>query len=201
LCRALIDSRLKIVWWSNTRVDTDDPGLFDLMGKAGCRMLSIGGESGSPDMLKGMLKGTVAGQLERTVKRTRKAGIDSVVYYIFGLPGETGRSVGETIAAAKRAGPDYVEFYPAVPYPGTDFYDQVRREGRILSGDWSLYHYGEFVVDIPGVSPEAMRARIRRAYRAFYFRPRYAWTMARKLRHPASFLNLVRFGWGYLKSL
>ena len=83
LCRALIEARLKIVWWSNTRVDTTDPGLFALMRKAGCRMLSIGGESGSPDMLKAMRKGTLAVQLDRTVKMMRKAGIDSVVYYIF----------------------------------------------------------------------------------------------------------------------
>jgi len=68
-------------------------------------------------MLKAMRKGTIAGQLDRTIKMMRKAGIDSVVYYIFGLPGETERSIGETVAAAKRAGPDYVEFYPAVPYP------------------------------------------------------------------------------------
>jgi anaerobic magnesium-protoporphyrin IX monomethyl ester cyclase len=201
LCRALIDARLKIIWWSNTRVDTTDPGLFALMRKAGCRMLSIGGESGCPDMLKAMRKGAIAGQLDRTVKMLRKAGIDSVVYYIFGLPGETERSVGETVAASKRAGPDYVEFYPAVPYPGTVFFEQARRENRILSDDWSLYHYGEFVVDVPGLPPDIMRARIRKAYRSFYLRPRYAWTMARKLRHPASFLNLVRFGWGYLKSL
>jgi anaerobic magnesium-protoporphyrin IX monomethyl ester cyclase len=131
----------------------------------------------------------------------RKAGLDSVVYYIFGLPGETDASVRETVAAAKRAGPDYAEFYPAVPYPGTEFYDRLRREGRILSDDWSLYHYGEFVVDAPGFPPERMRTLIRQAYRAFYLRPRYAFTLIRKLRRPASFLNLVRFGWGYLKSL
>ncbi len=201
LCRALLDSRLKIVWWSNTRADTDDPGLFALMKEAGCRMLSIGGESGSAEMLKSMRKGALAGQLARTVRLLRKAGIDSVVYYIFGLPGETEGSLRETVAGAKRAGPDYVEFYPAVPYPGTEFYDRLRREGRILSDDWPLYHYGEFVVDAPDFPPERMRARLRRAYRSFYFRPRYAWTMVRKLRRPASFLNLVRFGWSYFKSL
>jgi anaerobic magnesium-protoporphyrin IX monomethyl ester cyclase len=201
LCRALIDSGLKIVWWSNTRVDTMDPGLFALMRKAGCRMLSIGGESGSAEMLKSMRKGALTPQVARTVRMMRKAGLDSVVYYIFGLPGETDASVRETIAAAKRAGPDYAEFYPAVPYPGTEFHDRLRREGRILSEDWSLYHYGEFVVDAPGFTPERMRALIRQAYRAFYLRPRYAFTLIRKLRRPASFLNLVRFGWGYLKSL
>ena len=201
LCRTLVESGLKIVWWSNTRVDTADPELFALMKKAGCRMLSIGGESGSAEMLKDMRKGALSGQLERTVRMLRKAGIDSIVYYIFGLPGETEGRIRETIAAAKRANPDYVEFYPAVPYPGTEFYDRLRREGRVLNDDWSLYHYGDFVVDTPGFTPELMRARIRRAYRSFYLRPRYAFTLFRKLRRPASFLNLVRFGWGYLKTL
>jgi hypothetical protein len=46
-----------------------------------------------------------------------------------------------------------------------------------------------------------MRNRLKQAYRGFYLRPAYGRTMARKLRHPGSFLNLVRFGWGYLKTL
>ena len=47
LCKKIIDSGLKITWSSNTRADTMDDEMAKMMYKSGCRLVSIGVESGS----------------------------------------------------------------------------------------------------------------------------------------------------------
>jgi anaerobic magnesium-protoporphyrin IX monomethyl ester cyclase len=201
LCRSIIDADLDIVWWSNTRVDKPDREMFSLMKKAGCFMLSIGGESGSPDILKRMKKGTRIEDIQRMVRLLRKAGIDSLVYFLVGLPGETKQTIQETVRFARKVNSDYVEFYPATPYPGTEFYEIAAKEGMISKLDWSDYQYNEFVVEIPGVDAQNIKGVIKAAYRKFYFRPRYAVVLLKKIIRPAEFLRLLKFGWGYFRKL
>lgn len=52
LCQAIIDSGLKITWSANTRADTADLEMAKMMYKSGCRLVSIGVESGSQEMLE-----------------------------------------------------------------------------------------------------------------------------------------------------
>ena len=91
------------------------------MRDAGCFMLSIGGESGNTQILKTIKKGTKPEYIRDTVELLRKVGISSLVYFLIGLPGETRETIQETVDFAKQINPDYVEFYPATPYPGTEF--------------------------------------------------------------------------------
>lgn len=56
LCQAIIDSGLKITWSANTRADTADYEMAKIMYKSGCRLVSIGVESGSQYMLEKMGK-------------------------------------------------------------------------------------------------------------------------------------------------
>jgi radical SAM superfamily enzyme YgiQ (UPF0313 family) len=201
LCRAIIDARLDIRWWSNTRVDKRDEEMFRLMKKAGAVMLSIGGESGSLEVLKRMRKAARPEFTRETVRLLRRAGIDSVVYFLFGLPGETKNTIRETIEFAKSINPDFVEFYPATPYPGTEFHDIAEKEGLISRNEWSDYHYGEIVVERPGLDAAELRRQIKRGYWEFYLRPRYAWVLLRRLRRPRDFGRLVRFGLGYIAAV
>ena len=54
LCRKIIESGLKITWSANTRADTADFEMAQMMYKSGCRLVSIGVESGSQYMLDKM---------------------------------------------------------------------------------------------------------------------------------------------------
>ena len=49
-----------------------------------------------------------------------------------------------TVKYAVELDPDFANFYPAVPYPGTALYDKVRKEGLLPDGadaDWSKMEY------------------------------------------------------------
>lgn len=201
LCRAMIERRLRVTWWTNTRADCLDEEMYRLMRKAGCCMLSIGGESGNAEMLKRMGKGTRPEHIRDTVRLLRRARINSLVYFLIGLPGETRETIEETVRFATQISPDYVEFYPATPYPGTRFYDMAVSAGLIATRDWERYMCGgrEFVVTIPGMTEDELDATLLRAYRRFYLRPAYVWRLARRAMHPVEFWHLMSFGLGYAR--
>ena len=59
----------------------------------------------------------------------RAAGIRSFAFFILGYPGDTPASLERTIDYAIELDPDFANFYPAVPYPGTELHAKAKREG------------------------------------------------------------------------
>ena len=57
LCQLMIDEKIDLHWTSNSRVDYVDEEMLTLMGKAGCRLISWGIESGNEQILKHARKG------------------------------------------------------------------------------------------------------------------------------------------------
>jgi radical SAM superfamily enzyme YgiQ (UPF0313 family) len=201
LCLGILERGLKIRWWSNTRADVLDGELYRLMARAGCFMLSIGGESGSPEILQRANKNLDPGQVKRTVAMLRQADIISLVYFLIGLTGETRETIRATLDFARAAGPDYVEFYPATPYPGTPFLRQAEAEGRITVRDHDQYECGGtcFVLGVEGMTQHELAAALRRAYLRYYLRPSYLPILFRRLRSPREFAKLIRFGLSYFR--
>ncbi|MDI7276312.1 MAG: radical SAM protein, partial [Anaerolineae bacterium] len=89
LCRLMLAEGLRLRWSCNSRPDTVDDGLLQLMGRAGCRRITWAIESASDALLWRNGKGTRADEIERTVGWARAAGIESWGSFILGLPGET----------------------------------------------------------------------------------------------------------------
>ncbi|HHT9126296.1 MAG TPA: B12-binding domain-containing radical SAM protein [Candidatus Brocadiia bacterium] len=203
ICKGIIQRNLKITWWSNTRVDVLDREMFEWMKKSGCFMLSIGGESGNQDILNRMKKRAQLSQIKNTIKMLREVGILSLVYFLIGLPGESRSTIKDTVDFAKQINPDYVEFYPATPYPGTEFYEIAKKENMITTDDWSLYECGgiRFVVRVPGVSHEELECILQDAYKEFYYRTPYLLLLLKRMTNPVEFLRLCRFGLTYFKRL
>ena len=201
LCSAIIKRDIKITWWTNTRVDKCDVEMYQLMKKAGCYMLSIGGESGNMNILRTIKKGTNPKDIKETVRILRKVGINSLVYFLIGLPGETRETVQETCKLAKEINPDYVEFYPATPYPGTEFFNIAERENLIEDRCWDNYMCGgnRFVVKIPGIKQKELNKVLRNAYKKFYLRPAYSLILLKRIIKPIEFFRLLHFGIRYFK--
>ncbi|MBD9222787.1 radical SAM protein, partial [bacterium] len=100
LCQKIIESGLKITWSSNTRADTMDDEMAKMMYKSGCRLVSIGVESGSQKMLDNIGKKITLDDIRNTVKILKKNKIKIYNYFVIGLPWETEETVEETIKFA-----------------------------------------------------------------------------------------------------
>jgi radical SAM superfamily enzyme YgiQ (UPF0313 family) len=117
LCRAL--EPLALPWCCQTRVDQVDPEMLAAMAKAGCRLVHFGIESGAPEVLARTGKGITLAQARSAILRSRRSGIRTAAFFLFGLPGETETDRRRTIRAALDLDPDWASFHVAAPYPGT----------------------------------------------------------------------------------
>jgi hypothetical protein len=85
-----------------------------------------------------------------------------------------------TVDYAIELDPDFANFYPAVPYPGTALWDKCVREGLIdaANADWSKMEYSYYLLRGRGLDERVVMTAINRAKRRFFLRPSY---MARHL--------------------
>ena len=200
LCEAL--EPLGISWAANSRVDTIDEGLAEAMRRAGCWMVSFGIESGDQAILDGAGKGAEVVQSAEAVRVSKGAVLKVAGHFVLGLPGETRESLDKTLSLARRLPIDFVQFYCAVPFPGSRLYERARAEGWLGNDDFSRYRQDLSVLSLPGLSPDEVALYRQRAYREFYLKPRVALgalslLSPRFIRHYAS--GLVRFlGWSRL---
>jgi len=175
ICDLIIHKKLKIRWACSNgiRVDTIDYELLRKMREAGCYRIALGVESGSERILQAIGKATSREKISQAFKDCRRAGIITVGFFMLGNYGEDEETMLETIRFAKALNPDYAQFAIAVPYPGTTYYDIIKKEGRFISQDWS--DYGIFdhqvVFEIGRLSPELLLRMYRRAYQEFYLDP------------------------------
>jgi radical SAM superfamily enzyme YgiQ (UPF0313 family) len=173
-CEELIARRLKVKWFGNARADNlTDPRFVQLLKQSGCWMLSMGIESASDDIRKDMLKRLEREKIHVAFTNLRKAGIRSFAFFIYGYPGDTPESMELTTDYALELDPDFANFYPAVPYPGTELYDKVRREGLLPVEDWSRMEYSYYLLSGNGIDADMVMSAIRRARQRFLLRPRY----------------------------
>jgi radical SAM superfamily enzyme YgiQ (UPF0313 family) len=105
----------------------------------------------------------------------RSAGIKSFAFFIFGYPGETLETMDLTTKYAIELDPDFANFYPAVPYPGTALYDKALREGWLKpeDADWTRMEYSYYLLRGNGLDEHVVMDAINRAKRRFFLRPSY----------------------------
>lgn len=190
-CDELIARKLPIRWFGNARADNlTDPAFVKRLREAGCWMLALGIETESEDMRKDMMKRLEGKKIRAALANMRAAGIRSFGFFILGYPGETPASLNRTIAYAVELDPDFANFYPAVPYPGTDLYEKARREGLLASEDWTRMEYSYYLLRGNGLDEPAVMGAINRAKRRFYLRPSYL------ARHAGDIARLAMTKWG-----
>lgn len=98
LCELIQSESLKIRWDGMAQVRPEmDVKYFKKMKEAGCVLLNYGVESGSRKVLGKMGKGYTPDQTRKVIKDTHAAGIDVVVNFIVGFPGETEEDFKKTL--------------------------------------------------------------------------------------------------------
>ena len=176
-CDELIARKLPIQWFANARADNlTDPAFVHRLKRAGCWMLALGIETDSDEVRKDMVKRLERQKIEMAFRNMRAAGIKSFAFFIFGYPGETLETMERTVKYAVELDPDFANFYPAVPYPGTALYDKVRKEGLLPDGadaDWSKMEYSYYLLNGNGLNGAVVMDAINRAKRRFFLRPAY----------------------------
>jgi len=137
ICRAIIDSGLKVKWHCDSRIDYfdkyDDP-FIELLVSAGCARITFGIESGSPKVLRKIQKDIEVDQVIRVNQKMKRHGIKCMYHFSFGYIGETMDDVIMTVRLADRLireNPNAGIWPPSIytPYPGTPLFDEAVKNG------------------------------------------------------------------------
>ncbi|MFA4855178.1 MAG: radical SAM protein [archaeon] len=195
ICREILQRRIKIDWAcpNGVRVDTMDLPLLKLMKKAGCYQLSFGVESGNQEVLDKIGKGIKLEQVENAVGWAKEAGIETIGFFMIGLPFDNEKTMQQTIDFAKKLPLDLVQFTVTVPYPGTELYGMVEKKGRFLVEDWSAFgsYSGKAYYEFGALDKDLVERMYKKAYKEVYFRPGYA--LKRVAKNPKLLLSGVKY--------
>lgn len=167
----------KVVWLSELRTDVVDREALEWLQKSGCRRLVFGIESGVDSLLKTVHKQNNVDRSRETIRHCREVGITTVGLFMIGMPGETPSQTQETIEYACSLDLDFAKFAITVPFPGSELYVQMVRDGRLNRTDWE--NYTTFNPDLERIvvasevqSPAQLLESLREATYRFYMRPR-----------------------------
>jgi radical SAM superfamily enzyme YgiQ (UPF0313 family) len=169
VCRQIIQRRLGISWAAISRVDAVDEEVLAWMRRAGCIQVSYGVESGSAEIRRRLNKQIDADQIRAAFTQTQRCGIMARAYFIYGSPGESDRTIQETIELMLEIQPLAAVFYILDLFPGTALYEDFKRRSGQSDDIWL-----ERVEDImyfetdPALSAERILAFGRRLREAFY---------------------------------
>lgn len=194
LCEALIAARLGIRWICNTRIDTLDRELLELMRRAGLFLISFGLESGDQQMLARLGKPRVQPvDIRRTVAACQSLGIRTNGSFVVGHPGESWESLARTRELILSLPLDMAVLMCATPHPGTPLYARLAAGAGFLSEDFRDFSFNRYVVGGTDLSAEEIATYIRDLRRAFYWNPRYLRRRLGDLREPLRALRTALF--------
>jgi radical SAM superfamily enzyme YgiQ (UPF0313 family) len=202
IARGMLERKLDLRWKCEGRVNLVHEEALAWMKRAGCEMIAYGVETPNEQGLKFLHKGISAEQSAAAFARTRAAGIQTLAYFILGIPGETFADELQTIRFARAIGADYAQFALLSPFPGTPLYQEAVSRGwyrqgpalglaeqgaarpRLLTEEWT---------------EERLRAIQRRAYTGFYLRPGYLLKRLYRLKSGREFFAGLRSGFELLR--
>lgn len=128
-----------IKWVAMARADTCDYEMLKAMKDAGLYGIKYGVESGVQQIVDNIHKNLNLDVLKKNIALTKELGIKVHLTFTFGLPGETWETIKKTILFSHELDPDSIQFSITTPFPGTEFFDALDKQNRILTKDWSNY--------------------------------------------------------------
>jgi radical SAM superfamily enzyme YgiQ (UPF0313 family) len=135
-------AKLKKKWAAQVTLDRcQDEELLKIARKSGCIYFFVGLESFSQEGLASVNKGiNNVDKYKKIINLLHRNGISIQAGVIFGLDTDTKDIFKKTFNACNELGIDGVTVSILTPLPKTPIYDQLKREGRLITEDWTYYN-------------------------------------------------------------
>ena len=145
-----------------------DTELLALMQRAGFERVFVGFESISTEALRMYRKRQSVDDIRQAVSRFHRFGIKVHGMFMAGSDAEDVDTISDTARFAIEEGIDSIQFLILTPLPGTPLLDEMDRQGRLLTRDWSLYDTHHAVFRPARMSPYSLMDKTFSAMSSFY---------------------------------
>lgn len=136
----LLRRGIKFSWTAQTRSDVvRDRELMSLMKRTNCQYLYIGFESVNPKTLELYNKRQLVDEIRQAIKIIHRYGIKIHGMFVLGSDEDDVKIIKDTARFVKKNKIDTVQYLILTPIPGSEIYEQMKRENRLLTTEWNLY--------------------------------------------------------------
>ena len=139
-CQTIEASGLKITWQipAGTRSEAIDFEVAEWLYKSGCRNITYAPESGSPEILKTIKKKVNIQNILNSMKNANRAGLNIKLNMIIAFPDDKHYNIHQTLLfLIKASWYGAHDTIPAIfsPYPGSELFDRLVKEGEVNPND------------------------------------------------------------------
>ena len=184
------------------RAEHIDADLLRRLKAVGCWMMSLGIESGDPELLAQHRQNPDLDLLAERIRMIKAAGIRTKGLLMIGLPGETEASIRRSMDYVYKLPIDDFNLAKFTPFPGSPLYERIREQGS-FDEDWDKMDCLHFQFVTRGMTRERLeqlfqafyrghfkRTKVLLGYVAMLWRSPHSWR--RFLAHLPSFLSFTR---------
>jgi radical SAM superfamily enzyme YgiQ (UPF0313 family) len=137
----MIGLNKKFSCYGNINILQNDDELLDLAKKAGCETWLIGFESIKQESLIHIGKSlNKVKDYSDGIKKINDYNMRIMGLFIFGFDTDTTEIFENTLKTVYKWDLDRAAFAVLTPFPGTELFSELEKEGRILTKDWEKYN-------------------------------------------------------------
>ncbi len=170
----LLEHPLGVTYNCAARAEHLDADLLKLMKASGCWMISLGIETGDPELLAQHRQRADLDLLAERIRMIKRAGIRAKGLLMIGLPGESETSVRRSMDYVYSLPLDDFNLAKFTPFPGSPIYENVRDFGE-FDENWPKMDCVNFQFIPKGMTRPQLESLFKEFYRRHFMRARILW--------------------------
>jgi anaerobic magnesium-protoporphyrin IX monomethyl ester cyclase len=159
-----------LMWFTQARCDdvVRNRDVLPKLRKSGLRWVLLGVENSKESTLETFRKNITTQDAKEAVKLLKQNDIFAHAMFIIGERKDTAKSIAELREFANELDPDFVMFGILTPFPGTELYDEAKKNGWIEDFNWANYDMVHAIMPTETLSRKEVQEELYSCYRSFY---------------------------------
>lgn len=159
-----------IMWFTQVRCDdvVKHRDILPKLRKSGLRWTLLGVENPNQSTLRAFKKELDPEDARKAVKLLRENDVFAHAMLIIGERKDTTRSIARVREFMNEIDPAFAIFAILTPFPGTEIFEQAKREGWIEDFNWAHYDMVHAVMPTETLSREEVQEELYNCYRSFF---------------------------------
>jgi anaerobic magnesium-protoporphyrin IX monomethyl ester cyclase len=172
LCDEMLERGLDgVTWFCQARCDdiVDNGALLPRMREAGCIWMLVGFDSPDPETLTAFRRdGINRSNAKEAVELLRQNDIFSQGTFIIGERRDSRESIRALVEYADWVDPDIATFMTLTPFPGTEIYQDAKRNGWIEDANWGDYDMIHAIMPTEHLTRGEVQEELYKCYQMFF---------------------------------
>jgi len=159
-----------LMWFVQARCDdiVRNEKVLPKLRKSGLRWVLLGVENPRQSTLESFKKEITPEDAIKAVKLLKENGIFIHTMFIIGERKDTVKSIANMREFVNELDPDFAIFAILTPFPGTEIFEEAKRNGWIEDFNWSHYDMVHAIMPTETLSRKEVQEELYECYRSFY---------------------------------